>query len=65
MSFFSLFLSDIGNAGSLVGALANRTDEDNQKLYNRLMDTMINKLKYCRTCAEKTLEYYTTLEDES
>jgi len=57
--------SDIGNAGSLVGALANRTDEDNQKLYNRLMDTMINKLKYCRTCAEKTLEYYTTLEDES
>ena len=57
--------SDIGSAGSLVGALANRTDEDNQKLYNRLMDTMINKLKYCRTCAEKTLEYYTTLEDES
>ena len=57
--------SDIGNAGSLVGALANRTDEDNQKLYNRLMDTMINKLQYCRTCAEKTLEYYTTLEDES
>jgi len=57
--------SDIGNAGSLVGALANRTDEDNQKLYNRLMDTMINKLKYCRTCAEKTLEYYTTLEDET
>lgn len=57
--------SDIGNAGSLVGALANRTDEDNQKLYNRLMDTMINKLNYCKTCAEKTLEYYTTLEDES
>ncbi|MCG8568542.1 MAG: serine protein kinase PrkA [Spirochaetes bacterium] len=57
--------SDIGNAGSLVGALANRTDEDNQKLYNRLMDTMINKLSYCKTCAEKTLEYYTTLEDET
>jgi len=57
--------SDIGSAGSLVGALANRTDEENQKLYNRLMDTMINKLHYCRTCAEKTLEYYTTLEDES
>jgi serine protein kinase len=57
--------SDVGNAGSLVGALANRTDEDNQKLYNRLMDTMINKLHYCKTCAEKTLEYYTTLEDET
>jgi serine protein kinase len=57
--------SDIGSAGSLVGALANRTDEENQKLYNRLMDTMIDKLHYCRTCAEKTLEYYTTLEDES
>ncbi len=57
--------SDIGSAGSLVGALANRTDEENQKLYNRLMDTMIGKLNYCRTCAEKTLEYYTTLEDES
>ncbi len=57
--------SDIGNAGSLVGALANRTDEDNQKLYNRLMNTMKNKLHYCKTCAEKTLEYYTTLEDES
>ena len=57
--------SDIGSAGSLVGALANRTDEENQKLYNRLMETMIGKLNYCRTCAEKTLEYYTTLEDES
>ena len=57
--------SDIGSAGSLVGALANRTDEENQKLYNRLMETMIGKLGYCRTCAEKTLEYYTTLEDES
>ncbi len=57
--------SDIGSAGSLVGALANRTDEENQKLYNRLMGTMIGKLGYCRTCAEKTLEYYTTLEDES
>ncbi len=57
--------SDIGSAGSLIGALANRTDEDNQKLYNRLMDTMINKLHYCKTCSEKTLEYYTTQEDET
>jgi serine protein kinase len=57
--------ADIGTAGSLVGALANRTDEENQKLYTRLMSTMKEKLGYCVTCAEKTLEYYTTLEDES
>lgn len=55
--------SDIAGAGSLVGALSNRTNEENQKLYNRMTDTMINKLGYCRTCAEKTIEYFCTQED--
>lgn len=55
--------SDIAGAGSLVGALSNRTNDENQKLYNRMTDTMINKLGYCRTCAEKTIEYFCTQDD--
>ncbi len=56
--------SDIAGAGSLIGALANRTNEENQKLYDRMMNTMLNKLSYCRTCAQKTIEYFCTQEDE-
>ncbi|MCG6893297.1 MAG: serine protein kinase PrkA [Desulfobacteraceae bacterium] len=57
--------SDIAGAGSLIGALANRTNEENQKLYERMIDTMLNKLGYCRTCAQKTIEYFCTQEDEN
>jgi serine protein kinase len=56
--------SDIAGAGSLIGALANRTNEENQKLYDRMIDTMLNKLGYCQTCAQKTIEYFCTQEDE-
>jgi serine protein kinase len=56
--------SDIAGAGSLIGALANRTNEENQKLYDRMIKTMINKLHYCNTCAQKTIEYFCTQEDE-
>ena len=56
--------SDISGAGSLIGALANRTNEENQKLYDRMIETMLNKLGYCRTCAQKTIEYFCTQEDE-
>ena len=56
--------SDIAGAGSLIGALANRTNEENQKLYDRMVDTMLNKLKYCKTCAQKTIEYFCTQVDE-
>ncbi|MBU0986836.1 MAG: serine protein kinase PrkA [Proteobacteria bacterium] len=56
--------SDIAGAGSLIGALANRTNEENQKLYDRMVDTMLNKLGYCITCAQKTIEYFCTQEDE-
>jgi serine protein kinase len=56
--------SDIAGAGSLVGALANRSNEENQKLYNRMIDTMLQKLDYCPTCAQKTIEYFCTQEDE-
>jgi serine protein kinase len=56
--------SDIAGAGSLIGALANRTNEENQKLYDRMIDTMLNKLNYCRTCSQKTIEYFCTQEDE-
>lgn len=55
--------SDVAGAGSLVGALSNRTNEENQKLYNRMIDTMINKLGYCRTCSQKTIEYFCTQDD--
>ena len=57
--------SDIAGAGSLIGALANRTNEENQKLYDRMIDTMLGKLGYCRTCAQKTIEYFCTQEDEN
>jgi serine protein kinase len=57
--------SDIAGAGSLIGALANRTNEENQKLYDRMVTTMLHKLGYCRTCAQKTIEYFCTQEDES
>ncbi|RMH68648.1 MAG: serine protein kinase PrkA [Gemmatimonadetes bacterium] len=56
--------SDIAGAGSLIGALANRTNEENQKLYDRMIETMLDKLGYCRTCAQKTIEYFCTQEDE-
>jgi len=56
--------SDIAGAGSLIGALANRTHEENQKLYDRMIRTMQEKLNYCDTCALKTIEYFCTQEDE-
>jgi serine protein kinase len=56
--------SDIAGAGSLIGALANRTNEENQKLYDRMIETMLEKLGYCKTCAQKTIEYFCTQEDE-
>lgn len=55
--------SDIAGAGSLVGALSNRTNDENQKLYNRMINTMIKKLGYCQTCAQKTIEYFCTQDD--
>lgn len=57
--------SDVAGAGSLVGALSNRTNEENQKLYNRMISTMMKKLGYCKTCAQKTIEYFCTLDDAS
>ncbi len=57
--------SDVAGAGSLVGALSNRTNEDNQKLYNRMISTMVEKLGYCNTCAKKTIEYFCTQDDAS
>ncbi len=56
--------SDIAGAGSLIGALANRTNEENQQLYDRMVSTMMNKLDYCRTCAQKTIEYFCSQEDD-
>ncbi len=57
--------SDIAGAGSLVGALSNRTNEENQKLYSRMITTMIDKLAYDKTSAEKTIEYFCTQDDAS
>jgi serine protein kinase len=57
--------SDIAGAGSLIGALANRTNEENQKLYDRMIETMLHKLGYCTTCAQKTIEYFCTQVDEN
>ena len=57
--------SDIAGAGSLIGALANRTNEENQKLYERMIYTMDKKLGYCPTCAQKTIEYFCSQEDDN
>ena len=57
--------SDIASAGGLVGALANRTNEDNEKLYNRIVTTMIDKLDYCKTCAEKSIEFFCTQDHQT
>ena len=57
--------SDIASAGGLVGALANRTNEDNEKLYNRIVSTMVNKLGYCKTCSEKTIEFFCTQDHQT
>ena len=57
--------SDVAGAGSLVGALANRTNDENTKLYNKIIKTMCEKLGYCNTCAQKTIDYFCTRQDES
>jgi serine protein kinase len=49
--------SDINGAGSLVGALANRTNEENQQLYKRILTAMTQQ-GYCKTCAIKTIEEF-------
>src|SRR3989338_3404849 len=50
--------SDVAGAGSLVGALGNRTNEENAKIHNRMVETMTRVLGYCLTCAPKTIEYF-------
>ncbi|MDX1607590.1 MAG: hypothetical protein R3251_00040 [Candidatus Spechtbacterales bacterium] len=57
--------SDVAGAGSLVGALSNRTHEENVEIYNRMVNTMFKKLGYCNTCAEKTIEYFCEKDDET
>lgn len=57
--------SDVAGSASLIGALANRTNEENKNLYDRMLKTMMEKLGYCKTCAQKTVEYFCTQDDES
>ena len=57
--------SDVAGAASLVGALANRANSENVRIYNRMIETMLDKLKYCRTCAQKTIEYFCEKADEN
>ena len=57
--------SDVAGASSLVGALANRTNEENVRIYNKMITTMLKKLNYCNTCAQKTIEYFCEKVDES
>ena len=60
--------SEVAGAASLVGALGNRNNnEENAKLFNRMIETMLKKMKpaYCMTCAQKTIEYFCEKNDES
>jgi serine protein kinase len=54
--------SEVASAASLVGALSDLTSEENVNLRNRIMETLIKKLDYCRTCALKTIEDYCVKE---
>lgn len=56
--------SDVAGAKSLVGALANRNNEENQQVYNKLLKAMENQLGYCPTCAQKTIEYFCEKKDQ-
>lgn len=56
--------SEVAGAGSLVGALANLTNEENKTLHDKIIVTMTN-MGYCLTCALKTIEYFCAKEDES
>lgn len=56
--------SDVAGSAGLAGALANRTDEESKKIYNRMTETMFHTLGYCKTCAEKTIEYFIEPVDE-
>mgnify|MGYP001559127715 CR=1 FL=1 len=57
--------SDVAGAASLVGALANRTSEEGNKLHLRIMDTLINKMGHCKTCAPKTIEEFLNQKNQS
>ena len=57
--------SDVAGSASLVGSISNPTNEENAQVYNRMVDAMLGKLGYCRTCAEKTIEYFCEKVDES
>ena len=57
--------SDVAGAASLVGALANHTNEENINLRNRMVTTMLRDLGYCKSCAEKNIEYFCEKDDES
>jgi len=57
--------SDVGAASGLIGALTNRTNEENLIVYNKMLRTMRDKLGYCSTCAQKTIEYFCEKTDEN
>lgn len=57
--------SDVGAASSLIGALTNRTNEENLAVYNKMLKTMQDKLGYCPTCAQKTIQYFCEKRDEN
>ena len=58
--------SDVAGQGSLIGALANRQNEECQMIYSKMVKAMLsNELGYCRTCATKTIEYFCEKDDEN
>lgn len=57
--------SDVQGVGSFAGILANQTNEENREKRFKAISTMTGKLGYCKTCAEKTIEYYCKPEDQT
>ena len=50
--------SEIGIEPSLIGALTNKLNEENAKVRTRMIETMLNTLGYCPTCADATINYF-------
>lgn len=52
--------SDIIGTRSLTEALTSRISEDERQFYSKVINHMIKHSNYCKSCAEKTIEYFCT-----
>lgn len=57
--------TSVAAASSLMGTLYNRrANVENMKEYNRILKIMMDQQAYCEKCAERTIDYWCTKQDE-